>query len=203
MKIICVGRNYSEHARELKNEVPDKPVIFLKPDTALLKDNKPFYLPDWSDEIHHEAELVYRISRNGKHIQEQFAQKYINAVTLGIDFTARDLQSELKSKGLPWELSKGFDNSAVLGKWLSFEELKDSANISFTLKKNSEAVQQGMSEDMLFSISKIIAFVSGYITLKTGDLIYTGTPSGVSKITQGDLLEGFIEERQVFTVNVK
>jgi len=203
MKIICIGRNYAAHAKELKNEVPDKPVIFLKPDTAILRDNKPFYIPDWASEIHYETEVVFKIGKNGKYISEEFALGYISEVSLGIDFTDRSLQSELKSKGLPWELSKGFDGSAVIGHFLKPDQLKDLENIEFRMEKNGEEVQNAHTSEMLFSIEKIIAFVSQYYTLKTGDLIFTGTPQGVGPIAKGDQLKGFIGNLEMFSFKIK
>jgi acylpyruvate hydrolase len=203
MKIICVGRNYAEHAKELKNEVPDKPVIFLKPDTALLKDNKPFFLPEWSSEMHHEAEIVFKIGKNGKYISEKHAHSYISQYTLGVDFTERKLQGELKAKGLPWELSKAFDSSAVIGEWLHMNEGTDFNNISFHLDKNKTLAQEGNSSEMIFSIDQLISFVSQYFTLKTGDLIFTGTPKGVSQVNVGDELKGYIEGKEVFNFKVK
>lgn len=203
MKIICVGRNYSEHAKELNNEIPEEPVIFLKPDTALLKQNKPFFLPDWSQNIQYEAEIVLRISKNGKYIDEAFAHKYYDAVTLGIDFTARDIQNNLKAKGLPWELAKAFDNSAAIGKMIDLKNLNKAENIAFRLEKNGEIVQQSQSDMMLFSFSKIISFVSTYINLKMGDLIFTGTPQGVGKVNIGDHFTGFIENEEVFSFKIK
>jgi acylpyruvate hydrolase len=203
MKIICIGRNYAAHARELKNEVPDKPVIFLKPDTALLKDNKPFYIPDWATEVHYETEVVFKIGKNGKYIAEQFADKYISEVGLGIDFTERSLQNELKSKGLPWELSKGFDSSAVVGKFMKISEIKDINNISFYMEKNGEKVQEATTSLMLFPVAKIISFVSQYYTLKTGDLIFSGTPQGVGPVVIGDELKGYMEGLEMFSFKVK
>jgi acylpyruvate hydrolase len=203
MKIICIGRNYAEHAKEMNSDVPDKPVIFLKPDTALLKDNKPFFIPEWATNMHHETEIVYKIGKAGKYIDPQFAYKYISGISLGIDFTARDLQGLLKSKGLPWELSKAFDNSAVVGHFLQLNELKNPDNIDFHLEINGTTVQHGHSADMIFSISKIIAFVSQYFTLKTGDLIFTGTPEGVGPVHRGDILTGFIEGFEMFSFSVK
>lgn len=201
MKIFCVGRNYGEHARELGNAVPEDPVIFSKPDTALLKNGEPFYLPDFSNDIHHEVELVIRISKMGKKIQEKFARNYFNEIGLGIDFTARDLQNKLKSKGLPWELAKGFDGSAVLG---GFKPLSQpDAPILFLLKKNGMTVQQGSSSDMIFGFDKIVSFVSNYFTLKVGDLIYSGTPAGVGKVEIGDMLEGYIGDEIMLRCEVK
>lgn len=202
MKIFCVGRNYAEHARELGNELPEDPVIFGKPETALLKNNEPFYLPDFSNDVHHEVELVLKISKTGKKIQEKFAANYYQYIHLGIDFTARDLQSKLKSKGLPWELAKGFDGSAVLGEGISVSEL-DLSNLNFSLTKNGQLVQQGNTKQMIYGFNKIISFISQYFTLKTGDLIYTGTPAGVGKVAIGDVLEGFIENKKMFICEIK
>lgn len=203
MKIICVGRNYADHALELKNEVPDKPVIFMKPDTALLRNNDPFFLPDWSQDIHYEGELVLKINRNGKHIQEEFAHKYVDEITMGVDFTARDLQNELKAKGLPWELAKAFDQSAVIGKFIPLNSLPDPQHIHFQLRKNDETVQQGDSTLMIFAWTRLISFISQYITLRTGDLIFTGTPKGVGKVSIGDQLTGSIENNELFSFKVK
>lgn len=202
MKIFCVGRNYSEHAKELGNAVPENPVIFSKPDTALLKDGEVFYIPDFSDDIHHEIELVIRISKMGKKIQEKFARNYYHEIGIGIDFTARDLQSKLKEKGLPWELAKAFDGSAPIGEFISVDGL-DLNDIDFTLKKNNHIVQQGNTAQMIFSFDKIISFVSQYFTLKVGDLIYTGTPAGVGQVNIGDKLEGFIGKKSMLTCEVK
>lgn len=202
MKILCVGRNYSEHAKELGNAVPENPVIFSKPDTALLKNGEPFYHPDFSNDIHHEIELVIKISKMGKKIDPKFAKNYYNEIALGIDFTARDLQTKLKEKGLPWELAKAFDGSAVIGDFTAIEG-KDLSNLKFSLIKNGEMVQQGNSAQMIFSFDEIVSFVSQYFTLKVGDLIYTGTPAGVSKINIGDKLQGFIEGQSALTCEVK
>ncbi len=202
MKIFCVGRNYSDHAKELGNTVPENPVIFSKPDTALIKNGEPFYLPDFSNDVHHEVELVIRISKMGKKIQEKFASGYYSEIGLGIDFTARDVQSALKEKGLPWELAKGFDGSAPLGNFISIAQL-DLENINFHLKKNGEVVQSGNSAQMIFSFDKIVSFVSQYFTLKVGDLIYTGTPSGVGRVSIGDTLEGYINDTLFLTCDVK
>jgi 2-keto-4-pentenoate hydratase/2-oxohepta-3-ene-1,7-dioic acid hydratase in catechol pathway len=201
MKIFCVGRNYAEHAKELNNQVPDKPVVFMKPPTALIKGTE-FYIPDWTHDLHHEIELVVKICRNGKGIQEEFAHKYYEELALGIDFTARDLQTELKNKGLPWELAKAFDNSALCSDFFKKEELAIN-NLNFSLKKNHEMVQSGNASSMIFSIDKLIAFLSTYFTLQKGDLIYTGTPSGVGKVTKGDLLTGYLEAKEVFHLNIK
>lgn len=202
MKILCVGRNYTEHAKELGNAVPENPVIFSKPDTALLKNGEPFYHPDFSSDIHHEVELVIKISKMGKKIQPKFARNYFNEIGLGIDFTARDTQSKLKEKGLPWELAKAFDGSAPIGDFIKVEGL-DLSNINFSLKKNGEVVQQGNTSQMIFPFEEIVSFVSQYFTLKVGDLIYTGTPAGVSKINIGDELEGFIEDQPMLVCEVK
>jgi acylpyruvate hydrolase len=201
MKIICVGRNYVNHAKELNNPLPEEPVIFLKPDTALLKDNKAFYLPDFSKSIHYEAEVVLRICKNGKHIKEDFAHKYYDQISLGIDFTARDVQTKLKEKGLPWELSKAFDSSAVIGSMQAYKQADGAVN--FQLIKNEKIVQNGNTSDMIFSFEKIIAFVSGFITLRQGDLIYTGTPEGVGTIEAGDRLTGILNESTVFQCDIK
>ncbi len=202
MKIFCVGRNYSEHAKELGNAIPQNPVIFSKPDTALIKNGEPFYIPDFSKDIHHEAELVIKICKTGKNIAEKFASSYYKEIGFGIDFTARDVQNSLKEKGLPWELAKGFDGSAPLGNFIPVNELNIS-DINFYLKKNGTIVQQGNSNQMLFSFNKIISFLSQYFTLKQGDLIYTGTPSGVGSIAQGDKLEGYMEDKLSFTCEIK
>lgn len=201
MKIICIGRNYGKHAQELGNEIPEKPVIFCKPDTALLRNNEPFYLPSFSHDVHHEVEVVVKIDKAGKTIEPQFAHKYYSQISLGVDFTARDLQSELKAKGLPWELSKAFDNSAVVGEFIPLTV--NISDVRFSLEKNDEIVQQGHTADMLFGVDHIISFVSHYFTLKTGDLIFTGTPAGVGKVEIGDRLRGFICEKEMFNFEVK
>lgn len=193
MKIICIGRNYSEHAKELKNEIPTEPVFFMKPDTALLKDGEPFYYPDITKDLHHEIEIVIKINKVGKHIEEQFSHKYYNEIGLGIDFTARDLQTECKTKGLPWEKAKAFDNSAPIGKFVTKDKLSDLSAIDFELKINGEVRQIGNTKDLLFNFDKIISYVSKFVTLKVGDLIYTGTPSGVGAVNIGDKLQGYIK----------
>jgi acylpyruvate hydrolase len=203
MKIIAIGRNYAEHAKELNNPVPTIPVIFMKPDTALLKDNKPFYHPEFSQEIHHEIEIVLKVSKEGKHINEKFAASYFEEIALGIDFTARDIQSKHKEKGLPWELAKAFDNSAPVSNFLPKAKFADIYNVSFNLNINGETRQQGNTKDLLFSFERIIAFVSQYITLKKGDLIFTGTPEGVGKVQVGDRLEGFLEGEKLLDFYVK
>ncbi len=202
MKIICVGRNYKKHAEELGNQVPNEPVIFMKPDSAILRQRDAFYIPDFSNDVHYEAEIVVKLNRLGKRIQSKFASKYYAEFTLGIDFTARDVQSNLKAKGLPWEKAKGFDNSAVCGDWLQVSEY-DINNLSFELYKNGECVQQGNTSDMLFSVDSLIEHCSQYFTLKIGDQIFTGTPEGVGPVTSGDLLEGYIEGHKVLNVKVK
>lgn len=202
MKIICVGRNYADHARELNNEVPTEPVIFLKPDSAILKDGKAFYLPDHLGSVHHELEIVLRICKNGKHISPKFAADYYDQIGLGIDFTARDLQTKLKNKGLPWELAKGFDGSAVLGDFVPKSQLGDMAQLQIELLVNGEKRQEGNTRDLLFSFEAIIVFVSQYFTLRQGDLIFTGTPAGVGPVVPGDTLEGYLngEKRLYFQV---
>ena len=203
MKIICIGRNYVDHAKELNNPLPEKPVFFLKPETSLLLKNRPFYYPEFSNEIHYETELVIKINKNGKYIQEKFANTYYKELGLGIDFTARDLQRNCKQKGLPWEIAKGFDNSAPLSKFISFDELQNSNHILFHLDLNGKKVQNGSSKDMIFSIDKIISYISQFITLKMGDLIFTGTPAGVGPVKIGDHLEGYIEDKKMFDFRVK
>lgn len=201
MKILCIGRNYAEHAKELGNEVPTEPVIFMKPDSAVLKGND-FYIPEFSQDIHYELEMVLKISKPGKYISEENAPNYYNEIGLGIDFTARDLQSKLKEKGLPWELAKGFDSSAVVSDFFPKENF-DLKNLNFSLLKNKEKVQNGNTELMIFSPEKIIAFVSKYFTLKKGDLIFTGTPKGVGKVEENDLLEAFLEDKKLFDVRIQ
>lgn len=203
MKILCIGRNYVKHIEELNNQVPSEPVIFAKTDSALLLKNKPFFIPDFAKEFHHEAELVVKINRTGKNIAAQFAHRYYNEVALGIDFTARDLQSELKSKGLPWEKAKAFDGSAVLSRFISKEKFADVQNINFHLERNGETVQQGNTGHMIFPIDQIIEHVSQYFTLKIGDLIYTGTPAGVGPVAINDRLKGYIEDELMFDFLVK
>lgn len=204
MKIICIGRNFLEHAKELGNEKPSEPVLFLKPDTALLRNNDPFFIPEFSKEIHHEVELVIKINRLGKNIQPKFAHKYYNEVGLGIDFTARDLQFKLRDKGLPWEKAKAFDSSAVISKkFILKSELGDLDNLTFRLEKNGQKVQEGNTNQMIFNIEEIICFVSKFFTLKIGDLIYTGTPSGVGKVNINDELTGYLKDKKLFEFKVK
>lgn len=203
MKIICVGRNYAKHAEELKNEVPSEPVIFMKPKNALLQNNHPFYYPEFTENLHYECELVLRISKNGKHIQERFANRYYDQVTVGIDFTARDIQEKLKAKGLPWEIAKSFDNSAIVGKFIPIAPTLNLANLNFSLQKNKEVVQQGNTGEMIFSFDKLVAYISKYFTLNIGDLIFTGTPAGVGAVEIGDSLEAFIENDSLLEFMVK
>ena len=203
MKIICIGRNYIDHIKELSNQKPMNPVVFLKPDSAVIAKNQNFIIPSFSNEIHHEVELVIKINKVGKHIDKSFSHKYYDEIGLGIDFTARDIQSNLKEKGHPWEKSKAFDNSCMVGNFLKKEKLEDISKIEFSLKKNNEIVQSGCSNDMLWKIDELISYISQYFTLKIGDLIFTGTPSGVSKVESGDILEGYISSIRMFTLKVK
>jgi|TARA_B110000285_G_scaffold62086_1_gene71523 2-keto-4-pentenoate hydratase/2-oxohepta-3-ene-1,7-dioic acid hydratase in catechol pathway len=203
MKLICIGRNYAQHISELKSEKPSEPVVFLKPDTAILLKKQPFFIPDFSNEVHHEVEVLVKINRVGKYIDSKFAHKYYEQIGLGIDFTARDLQQELKGKGLPWEKSKAFDGSAVIGKWVSKSNYENVNNIPFSLFKNNQIVQSSTTEDMLWGIDEIIAYVSQYFTLKIGDIIFTGTPSGVGKVQSNDFLKGYIGEEEFFSIKVK
>lgn len=201
MKIICIGRNYAAHAQELGNEIPESPVIFMKPDTAVLKGND-FYIPEFSSDVHYELEVVLKISKGGKYIQEENAAKHFDEIGLGIDFTARDLQSQLKSKGLPWELAKGFDGSAVLSEFFPKSNF-DMKNLNFSLLKNKEEVQNGNTSLMIFTPEQIIAFVSQYFTLRVGDLIFTGTPQGVGKVSENDELQAFLEDQKVFDLRIQ
>ena len=203
MKIICIGRNYIDHIKELSNQKPKDPVVFLKPDSAVIAKNQNFIIPSFSDDIHHEVELVVKINKVGKHIDNSFSNKYYDEIGLGIDFTARDIQNNLKEKGHPWEKSKAFDNSCMVGKFVNKNNLEDLSSIKFSLKKNNELVQSGCSSDMLWKIDELISYVSQYFTLKIGDLIFTGTPSGVSRVESGDILEGFISADKMFTLKVK
>lgn len=203
MKIICIGRNYAEHAKEMNSPVPTEPVFFLKPDTALIKDNQPFYYPDFSKDIHHEVEIVLKISRPGKSIAPEFAHKYFDEIGIGIDFTARDLQAKCKEKGLPWEKAKAFDGSAPVGNFISKKEFKDLNNISFHLDINGKQVQKGNTADLIFSFDKVISYISAFITLKTGDLIFTGTPEGVGPVKIDDRLSCYIEEKKMLEFEVK
>lgn len=203
MKIICVGRNYAAHASELGNDIPDEPVIFMKPKSALLQSHTPFYYPEFTNELHYECELVLRVCKNGKYIQERHAGNYYNAITVGIDFTARDIQDELKKKGLPWEKAKAFDNSAAVGKFVDITPAVNKKNINFHFLKNGEKVQVGNSGQMIFSFDQIIAHVSNYFSLNIGDLIFTGTPAGVGECVVGDELEAYIETEMLLKMEVK
>ena len=203
MKIICIGRNYEDHVSELQNERPDSPVIFIKPDSSIILKNQPFFIPDYSNEINYEIEVILKICKLGKSIEKKFAKKYYDQVGLGIDFTARDLQFELKSKGLPWEKAKAFDGSALVGEWFSKEDFHDIDSVSFRLDKNGQTVQSGNSSQMLWKINELIPYCSQFFTLKIGDIIFTGTPAGVGSVAEGDLLEGYLESREAFTVKIK
>ena len=203
MKIICIGRNYADHIDELNNVRPDEPVIFIKPDTAIAQSNLPFFIPEFSNEVHHEVEVLVRINRIGKHIQTKFAQKYYDQIGLGIDFTARDVQQQLKSKGLPWEKAKAFDGSAFVGKWFDKFALGDLGKLPFSLRKNDVVVQEADTSLMLWSIDEIIAYVSQYFTLKIGDILFTGTPAGVSQVNKNDRLEGYLNGQKALSLIVK
>lgn len=204
MKIICIGRNYAKHAEELNNPIPDEPVVFLKPDTAILLKKHPFFIPEHSNEVHHEVEVVVKINRLGKHIEPRFAHKYYDEIGLGIDFTARDVQAKCKEKGLPWEKAKAFDGSAAVSRFFKLSALnKPITDINFHLDINGSTVQKGNTKNMLFPVNEIIAHVSKYFTLKTGDLIFTGTPAGVGKVNRNDLLELYLEGERIFYFNVK
>lgn len=203
MKIICIGRNYVAHARELNNEVPEQPVFFMKPDSALVISNRPFFYPDFSRDVHHELEVVIRINRLGRSIEEDYADRYFNEIALGVDFTARDLQAEQKKKGLPWEIAKGFDYSAPVSEFYPVEKFGDIHRLSFHLDLNGKTVQEGNTSLMIFSFEKIIAYVSRFVTLKTGDLIFTGTPAGVGPVAVGDRLEAWLEGEKLMDFPVK
>lgn len=203
MKIICIGRNYADHISELNNERPDDPVIFMKPDTAILPKKTPFVIPEFSKDVHHEVEVLVKICKVGKYISPKFAHKYYDEIGLGIDFTARDLQSMLKEKGLPWEKAKAFDHSAIIGDFLPKKNYSSLENINFELRKNSEIVQKGSTSMMLWNIDEIVSYVSQFFTLKKGDIIFTGTPKGVASVKENDVLEGFLEGKQMFKIQVK
>ena len=203
MKLICIGRNYAAHIDELKNERPEEPVVFIKPDSAILPKEQDFYIPEFSDDVHYEVEVLVKIKKVGKHIAKQFANKYYDEIGLGIDFTARDLQSKLKAKGLPWEKAKGFDGAAVIGKWVSKNKFKNVDDINFSLHKNGETVQDGNTSLMLWKIDELIAHVSTYFMLKKGDILFTGTPAGVGKVSPNDYLSGTLEGEQLFEINVR
>ncbi|MFD0798040.1 fumarylacetoacetate hydrolase family protein [Maribacter chungangensis] len=203
MKIICIGRNYTDHITELKNERPTEPVVFIKPDSAVLPKEQDFYIPDFSDDIHYEVEVLVKIKKVGKHIDESFAHTYYDEIGLGIDFTARDVQAQLKAKGLPWEKAKGFDGAAVIGAWVSKTAFKDLNDLNFELKKNNEVVQSGNTGLMLWKIDELIAYVSTFFMLKKGDVIFTGTPAGVGKVTANDYLSGSLERKELFNLRIK
>ncbi len=203
MKIICIGRNYVDHIKELSNERPKDPVVFIKPDSSVLPNEQDFYIPDFSSDIHHEVEVLVKIKKVGKHIAPEFSHLYYDELGLGIDFTARDLQEELKSKGLPWEKCKGFDGAAVIGSWVSKASFQDLNALDFSLEKNKIVVQQASTAQMLWSIDALISYVSTFFTLKKGDIIFTGTPSGVGPVKQGDILEGYLMGQSMFKIGVK
>jgi len=203
LKIICIGRNYTDHIKELANERPTDPVVFIKPDSAVLPKEQDFYIPEFSENIHYEVEVLVKIKKVGKHIDKKFAPNYYDEIGLGIDFTARDLQSKLKEKGLPWEKAKGFDGAAVIGKWLPKSDYKNINDINFLLKKNNETVQKGNTSLMLWKIDELIAYVSQFFMLKKGDIIFTGTPAGVGKVSTNDYLTGILENEEMFTLNIK
>jgi 2-keto-4-pentenoate hydratase/2-oxohepta-3-ene-1,7-dioic acid hydratase in catechol pathway len=203
MKIICIGRNYVDHIEELKSERPTEPVIFIKPDSAILLHQHPFVIPEFSNEIHHEIELIVKINKVGKHIDTKFAHKYYDEISIGIDFTARDVQNELKAKGLPWEKAKSFDGSAVLGEFISKNQFNSLENISFELTNNNNVVQKGNTANMLWKIDELISCISQYFTLKIGDIIFTGTPKGVAAVKPDDVLEGYLEKNKLFSIKIK
>ncbi len=203
MKIICIGRNYAKHIAELDSEKPEDPVIFLKPDSAILAKNQPFFIPSFSNNIHYEVEVLVKINKVGKYIQQKFAHKYYDEIGLGIDFTARDIQAKCKEKGLPWEKAKAFDGSAVIGKFIPKEKLGDLNNLSFKLHKNNEIVQDGNTNAMLWKIDELISYVSQFFILKKGDVIFTGTPEGVGKVEENDILIGYIQEEELFAIKIK
>ncbi len=203
MKLICIGRNYTDHIEELENEKPTDPVIFMKPDTSILLKKQPFFIPDFSENVHHEVEILIKIKKVGKYIDKKFAHKYYDEISLGIDFTARDLQSALKEKGLPWEKAKSFDGAAVIGNWVAKDSFSDVNNIDFHLDKNGEVVQKGNTKFMLWKIDELIEYVSKYFTLKIGDVIFTGTPAGVGAVKADDVLTGYISNKQFFSIKVK
>ena len=203
MKLICIGRNYAKHIEELENERPDSPVVFIKPDSSILLKKQPFFIPEFSNDVHYEVELLIKIKKIGKHINRQFASRYYDEIGLGIDFTARDLQSNLKAKGLPWEKAKSFDGAAVIGKWLPKSQFPCLDNLNFTLEKNGKEVQVGNTKNMLWKIDELIEYVSKYFTLKIGDIIFTGTPAGVGAVKTNDQLKGYIEGQELFSIKIK
>ena len=202
MKIICVGKNYLKHIDELNSSKEDEPVIFLKPDTSIIQKNQPFFIPEFSNEIHYEIEIILKFNRLGKHIESKFSNKYFNQISLGVDFTARDFQNKFKERGLPWDISKGFDNSALIGDWKSIKTY-DLDNINFRLEKNGKIVQQSNSKNMIWKIDELIAYASKYFTIKIGDIMFTGTPEGVGVVSEDDILEGFLGNEKVFSIKIK
>jgi len=203
MKIICIGRNYAEHAKEMKAETPTEPVFFMKPESAIVRNGDPFFYPDFSKEVHHEVEIILRVCKNGKNVQKKFAHTYYDAIAIGIDFTARDLQAQCKAKGLPWEKAKAFDGSAPMGEFMPLSHFKDIHNLNFNLDINGKTVQKGNTKDLIFSYDTVIEYISRFVTLKMGDFIYTGTPEGVGPVTIGDKMEAFIEGEKLFSCSVK
>ncbi len=203
MKLICIGKNYLEHIHELNSKKEDDPVIFLKPDTSIIQKKQPFFIPQFSSDIHYEVEIILKFNRVGKHIEPKFSKKYFDKISLGIDFTARDLQRKFKENGLPWDIAKGFDNSAMIGDWLSVDLFDDTNNINFRLEKNGEIVQKSNSSNMIWKIDELISKASTFFTIKIGDIMFTGTPEGVGKVVENDLLEGYIDDKKVFSVRVK
>jgi 2-keto-4-pentenoate hydratase/2-oxohepta-3-ene-1,7-dioic acid hydratase in catechol pathway len=203
MKIICIGRNYAAHAAEMKSSVPENPMIFMKPPTALLLKDKPMYIPEFTENLHYEAEIVLKIAKNGRHVQEQFASEYYHQIAFGIDFTARDLQSQLKEKGHPWEIAKGFDHSAGLSQFVNMSDLNDAEHIQFHLDLNGETVQKGNTKNLIFTFNTLIVYISKFFKLQQGDIIYTGTPSGVGPLKIGDKLEGYIEGKKMLSCDIK
>ena len=203
MKIICVGQNYLNHIKELNSKRNKSPILFLKPDSSIIQKNQPFFIPEFSKEIHYEAEIILKFDKLGKHIDKKFSNKYYNQISLGIDFTARDLQEKLKKSGQPWEKAKSFDNSAVVGDWIDVNNFQDINDINFCLKLNNEIVQSSNSSNMIWKIDDLFSEVSNYFTLKIGDILFTGTPEGVGKVSIGDVLDGFLEEKKVFSIKIK
>ena len=203
MKLICIGKNYLKHIHELNSKKEDEPVIFLKPDTSIIQKKQPFFIPEFSSDIHYEVEIILKFNRVGKHIEPKFSKKYFDKISLGIDFTARDLQRKFKENGLPWDIAKGFDNSAMIGDWLSVDLFDDIDNINFRLEKNGEIVQKSNSSNMIWKIDQLISKASTFFTIKIGDIMFTGTPEGVGKVVENDLLEGYIDDKKVFSVRVK
>jgi 2-keto-4-pentenoate hydratase/2-oxohepta-3-ene-1,7-dioic acid hydratase in catechol pathway len=203
MKLICIGKNYLKHIHELNSKKEDVPVIFLKPDTSVIQKKQPFFIPEFSSDIHYEVEIILKFNRVGKHIEPKFSKKYFDKISLGIDFTARDLQRKFKENGLPWDIAKGFDNSAMIGDWLNVDLFDDIDNINFRLEKNGEIVQKSNSSNMIWKIDQLISKASTFFTIKIGDIMFTGTPEGVGKVVENDLLEGYIDDKKVFSVRVK